>query len=115
MITGPLYDKLKWVALIGMPAFGTLYFTLAQIWDLPYGKEVVGTVVALNTFLGVCLQLSSNQYEKSDKRFDGDMVVTETPVGFKYELELNRDPDDFRKQGEVLFKVKQPSSSSPPS
>ncbi|MBQ6451602.1 MAG: phage holin [Solobacterium sp.] len=56
------YDILKYIAQIVLPAIGTLYFALAQIWGLPYGEEVVGTITAVDTFLGALLQLSSNQY-----------------------------------------------------
>ena len=56
------YDILKYIAQIVLPAIGTLYFALAQIWGLPYGEEIVGTITAIDTFLGALLQLSSNQY-----------------------------------------------------
>ena len=56
------YDILKYIAQIVLPAVGTLYFALAQIWGLPYGEEIVGTITAIDTFLGALLQLSSNKY-----------------------------------------------------
>ena len=59
------YDKLKWVAQYLLPAVGTLYFALAGIWGLPYGEQIVGTVTAVDTFLGVFLGISSSQYKKS--------------------------------------------------
>ena len=43
-LTNKQYDILKWIALIALPAIGTLYFTLATIWGLPYGDQVVGTI-----------------------------------------------------------------------
>lgn len=58
------YDVLKWVALIALPAAGTLYFTISQIWGLPYGEQIVGTITAVDTFLGALLGLSSNTYNK---------------------------------------------------
>lgn len=57
-----LYDKLKWVAQILLPALGVLYFALAGIWDFPYGEEIVGTITAVDAFLGVVLGISSKQY-----------------------------------------------------
>ena len=60
------YDVLKYVAQIVLPAIGTLYFALASIWGLPYGEEVVGTITALDTFLGALLMLSSNSYNKKE-------------------------------------------------
>lgn len=58
------YDILKWVAMYLLPASGTLYFALAGIWGLPYGEEVVGTITAIDTFLGVILGISTAQYNK---------------------------------------------------
>lgn len=59
-----MYDILKWVAMVCLPAIATLYLTLAGIWGLPYGEEVVGTITAIDTFLGVLLGISSVQYNK---------------------------------------------------
>jgi hypothetical protein len=58
------YDVLKWIAQYLLPAAGTLYFALASIWGLPYGEQVVGTITAVDTFLGVLLGISSAQYNK---------------------------------------------------
>jgi hypothetical protein len=59
-----VYDVLKWIAMVVLPALGTLYFALAGIWDLPYAEQVVGTVTAVDTFLGVMLGVSSMHYKK---------------------------------------------------
>ena len=59
------YDILKWIAQYLLPAAGTLYFALAGIWGLPYGEQIVGTIIAVDTFLGVLLGISSAQYKKS--------------------------------------------------
>lgn len=56
------YDVLKYIAQVVIPAIGTLYFALAGIWGLPYGEQIVGTLTAIDTFLGVVLRISSNQY-----------------------------------------------------
>lgn len=58
------YDILKWIALYLLPALGTLYFALSGIWGLPYGEQVVGTITAADTFLGVLLGISSATYKK---------------------------------------------------
>ena len=62
-----VYDVLKWIALILLPALGTLYFTLAGIWDFPYAEAIVGTITAADTFLGVLLGISSAQYKKKEQ------------------------------------------------
>lgn len=59
------YDVLKWIAMYLLPALGTLYFALAGIWGFPYGEEVVGTITAVDTFLGVILGISTVQYHKA--------------------------------------------------
>ena len=56
------YDVLKYIAQIVLPALGTLYFALANIWNLPYGEQIVGTITAIDTFMGVLLKISSNNY-----------------------------------------------------
>lgn len=63
-ISNKIYDKLKWVALYFLPGLGTLYFALAGIWGLPYGEQVVGTITAIDTFLGAILGISSSTYKK---------------------------------------------------
>lgn len=59
------YSLLKWVALILLPALGTLYFALAGIWGLPFGEQIVGTITAIDTFLGAILGISTNNYKKN--------------------------------------------------
>lgn len=58
------YDVLKWIAQILLPAVGTLYFALAQIWDFPLAEQVVGTITAVDAFLGVLLGISSAHYHE---------------------------------------------------
>lgn len=64
-MTNKVYDVLKWIAMVVLPAIGTLYFALAGIWGFPYGEQIVGTLVAIETFLGTLLQISSTQYKKT--------------------------------------------------
>lgn len=62
------YDILKWIAMYLLPALGTLYFALAGIWGFPYGEEIVGTITALDTFLGVILGISTASYHKGQQQ-----------------------------------------------
>ena len=64
MLSNKTYDILKWIAQILLPALGTLYFALASIWGFPYGEQIVGTITAVDTFLGVVLGISTAQYNK---------------------------------------------------
>lgn len=70
-MTDKMYDVLKWVAQILLPAVATLYFAIAQIWGFPYGEEIVGTITAIDAFLGTLLGISTYQYNK-DRNNDKD-------------------------------------------
>ena len=58
------YNVLKWIALILLPALGTLWFALAQIWNFPYAEEILGTITAIDAFLGCVLGVSTSSYKK---------------------------------------------------
>ena len=62
-----IYDVLKWIAMVVLPALGTLYFALAGIWNFPYGEEVVGTITAVDAVLGALLGISTANYKKASK------------------------------------------------
>ncbi len=63
-LTNKAYDVLKWIALIAMPALATLYIALAGIWGFPFAEEVVGTITAIDVFLGALLGISTHKYNK---------------------------------------------------
>ena len=63
-MSNKVYDILKYIAQIVLPALATLYFALAKIWGFPYGTEIVGTIAAVDAFMGALLQISTNQYNK---------------------------------------------------
>lgn len=66
-MSNKLYDVLKYIAQIVLPAVATLYFALSQIWGLPFGEEIVGTITAIDCFLGALLGISTAQYRKGKK------------------------------------------------
>lgn len=67
MMNNKLYDVLKYIALIVLPALATLYFALSSIWGLPYGEQIVGTITAIDCFLGALLGISTSMYNKQNK------------------------------------------------
>lgn len=67
MFNNKMYDILKWIAQLLLPAMATLYFALAGIWGFPYGEEIVGTITAVDTFLGIILRISTAAYNKQNK------------------------------------------------
>lgn len=66
-MSNKVYDVLKVIAQLVLPAIGTLYAALAGIWGLPYAEQIVGTIAAIDTFLGTILQISSYKYKKENE------------------------------------------------
>lgn len=103
------YDGLKFIAQIVLPALGTLYFAVAVIWKLPYGEQVVGTVVAVDAFLGAVLGLASRAYNKSDASSDGVVQInTSTDEDgvqqTTYRLVLDLTPEELAAKDQVILK-----------
>ena len=65
-MSNKMYDILKYIAQIGLPALGALYFALSTIWGFPYGEQLVGTITAIDAFLGALLGISTVQYKKKN-------------------------------------------------
>lgn len=100
-LSSKLYDILKETAQVVLPALGTLYFALSQIWGLPYGEQIVGTITALDMFLGACLHISNKKYEG-----DGVLNVDTTdPNKDKYSLDFLTDLAEVNERKSVVLKV----------
>ena len=109
MISNKLYDCLKSFALVLLPGLGALYFTLSSIWGLPAAEQVLGTVTALGTFIGVFLRASTKSFENSEQRHDGSIDVLPTDEGgIRYSLNLKDDPELIADANSVSFKVNPP-------
>lgn len=65
-MSNKIYDILKWAAMVLLPALGTLYFAVSSIWGIPFGEQIVGTITAVDAFLGVILGISSYNYNKKN-------------------------------------------------
>lgn len=103
------YDLLKFIAQIVLPALATLYFAIAGLWHLSYVEQIVGTIAALDTFLGVLLGLSTKTYRKAKLRADGNFVVNKTdPTKNLYSLELDTPFDDVEKKSSIRLNVVHP-------
>lgn len=113
LFSNSVYDKLKFVAMVFLPALGALYYGIAALWELPKADEVVGTVVVIDTFLGMLLGLSTKQYQNSDARFDGAIVISpgeENDEGVATsDLNVSLDPAALANKNEVVVKVVKPS------
>jgi Putative phage holin Dp-1 len=99
------YDALKAVALIWLPALGTLAFAITDIWSIDGGPQIVGTIMAVDAFLGAVLGITSRSYSQ---QFDGHLIVDQThPLTDKYSLDLTTALADLPEKNEVRLKVLQ--------
>lgn len=64
-MSNKVYDVLKWITLVALPALTALWLTLANIWGFPYAEAIGATIAAITTFLGALLGVSSLQYKRS--------------------------------------------------
>lgn len=102
-----LYDKVKFIVQVLLPAFGTLYFTLGNIWSWPNIEQVLGSTTAIGLFLGAIVGISSASYNASNARFDGAMTYEFDESGkATYLLEVEGDPSDLHYKDQIVFKVK---------
>lgn len=109
------YDFVKPTVQVYLPALASLYFGLSQIWGLPAGEQVVGSIALITTFLGVILGVSHNRFNNSTLAHDGRMVLTEDPGGVKnFALELDGDPEDLVNKDSISFKVTKNEMPMPP-
>jgi hypothetical protein len=76
MLTNKTYDILKFIAQILLPAIATLYFALARIWNFPYAEEVVGTISAIDVFLGALLGISTAEYRRREEAASSEQLKT---------------------------------------
>lgn len=102
-----VYDFLKWAVLIAIPAFGTFYSIMAGVWHLPYANEVGTTCLAVATLLGALIGVATRNYNKSDSKFDGTLVISnaanpEVPTNYNFNV---GDLDALEQKGEVTLKV----------
>ena len=106
MMSDRVYNVLKQLAQIVLPALGTFYFAIAVIWGLAYGEEVIGTISAIDVMLGAFLGLSTKMYNNSDERFDGALdVLADTGDKKTYSLNLFSNPEELDQKSEIIFKV----------
>lgn len=103
-LSNKTYDVLVWIAQILLPAIVVLYLALAQLWPLPEVQGVVGTITALDVFLGAMLKYVSKTYNNSDAKYDGEMTATNDPSQ-PHALSFNVPLVDLAKQSQIVLKV----------
>lgn len=108
------YEFLKLLVQIYLPAFGTLYMTLAAVWGLPFAQQVAASCLAVGTFLGVCLKISTKNYYNNDANFDGDMIIQDNGTGFPdVNAAFQEHPDLWRDKPVVTLRVKNAADRQP--
>lgn len=105
-MTNKTYDKAKWVAQIALPAVGTLWFAIAKIWGLPDAVEILGTITAVDAFLGVLLGISTQSYNRGMKNCNGVIKVTRTAEGNHFTFDMKDHPADLFAAGKDRFVFK---------
>lgn len=89
-----------------LPASGTLYFALASIWGLAYGEQILGTIAAVNIFLGVILGISTKMYNAGPNKYDGALVVNDIdPHIDTYSLEMMGPLEDLKDKSQITLKI----------
>lgn len=106
LIPSKYYNVLKWLTLIFLPAVNTAIFTLGQVWGFDNVAQIVGTIAAINTLLGVSIGISTAQYNASDEKYDGtiDPVFANQQTS-DAALALDSPASGLLNQKEVLLKV----------
>lgn len=105
VLNNDIYIKLKWLVTIILPAVGTLYFGLSQIWGLSHGEEILGTVIVAQAFLGAVLGVSTTAYNNSGLKYSGVLNKVEGEEKTLYSLELHHPVEDLDHKDEVTLKV----------
>lgn len=113
-LSNRMYDILKWVAQIALPASGTFYFALGQLWQWPSVTEVVGTITAVDVFLGALLGLANRQYKNAglgEAPDVGVINVVDSEDKLKYDLVINMDPEKLKDMTKVAFAINKDGTS----
>jgi len=105
--SGAVYDKLKLTAQLILPAFAALYFGLSQIWNLPAGAEVSGTISLLNVFVGVSVVWLKSLHNAAGTQYDGFLTWEDHDEGSSLRL-TSIDIQALENKGEILMKVSRP-------
>lgn len=102
-ISDKTYNRLNNTVKLILPALGTLYFTFANVWGLPYGEQVVGSIAALTVFLGVLLTLIKKVWSQTA---DGSIVVDQSdPTKDVYSLEMGIPLEDIAGKKQITLNV----------
>lgn len=111
LLSDSLYKKLKHSATLILPGTAALYIALAQIWHFPKVEEVAGSIAALNTFLGLVIQVSKKSYYASGAQYAGEIKVVDDGTKKTASLVVNGDPEMILSMPEATFKISDTGST----
>jgi len=114
ILSDRIYGFLKKVVTLGLPSLSTLYLALAPVWNFPKAQSVALTIAAVTTFLGGILGISTSQYNNSDEKYAGELVMEDHPNDPTKKIlaaHISEQPADLASKTEVTFRVA-PSVSS---
>lgn len=104
-----VYDVLNNIVKLALPALATFYAALSGLWNLPYALEVVGTITALATLLGVFLVIARAAYTGQPIDYDGVLTVNDTdPEKDVMRLNIDRTLAELGDKDTVTLKVDNP-------
>lgn len=106
LINDKVYNIIKWFVVYFLPALGTLYFSISQLWGIPHADQVLGTITSVTIFLSMVMGLSSSSFKKNGLGTDGVMLVdTSNPDKDVYLLQLNNEATNLAEKDIISFKV----------
>lgn len=112
-LSSGLYDKLKFIALVLLPAAGSAYFALADIWHWPNPEQVVGSITVIDTVLGGLLHVSSKNNLSNQTtvgkatQYDGQLLAVNHAGDQALTVQLNAPAEELAAKDSVVFKVVQ--------
>lgn len=116
MLSDKVYNIIKWLTVYVLPPLGTLYFALSGIWGFPFGEEIVGTIVAIETFLGALIGISTYTYNKTGAGIQGTLMIDETNPNLPYtQLDFNDPLSIVAGEKTVTLKVDSEAALTNPS
>lgn len=110
-VPNKVYNVVKYLVLIAIPAFSTAYFALGDTLGLPAADQVVKTLTVVAALLGSLVGLAARGFNSSDARFDGTLQVDETDTSLIHNLDIQTDPEQLKDQNEILLKVEKVTGS----
>lgn len=100
-LNNKVYNVLKWIALIALPALSTLVMSLGDIWAIPHKAEIALTITAVDTFLGVLLGISTASYK-------GEGIIAIDPKTEEFVIVFNDEESvaKVQSEGKITLEVR---------